>query len=75
MNKPHIVESQVAIEEGNSLTALCGALIRRSRFVAMDDTSYIPGERASESHPRGVCQKCLKVRTFRYVVQECDEVD
>jgi hypothetical protein len=75
MNKPHIVESQVAIEEGNSLTALCGALIRRSRFVELSETDYIPGDRMNSSHPRGVCQKCLKVRTFRYVVQECDEVD
>jgi hypothetical protein len=71
--KPHIVESQVALDEGNSVTSLCGVLIRRSAFIPMGESDYIPGDRMNASQPRGVCQDCLKVKVFRYLAVEAQE--
>jgi hypothetical protein len=68
----HIIESHDSLQEGGEQKTLCEITIKRSKFVAMSDTGWLPGERV-ETQPQGICKACAAVRTLRYLAVEAGE--
>jgi hypothetical protein len=80
--KPHLVETPHVLVECEPCEAICLAKIKRSVFIPLAETDWIPGDRDAALRSRDICNDCQKVideRTevsgiavSRYLVSEAE---
>lgn len=69
-NDLHIAESQKPIYKHDAVKTLCGLEFFVRTVDPIPEGTWVPGSKAVDSEPRGICRRCLETKVFKYLVSD-----